>query len=84
MVQLNQRDLMPREGVMTMNFVIISCKNFRFHLRREIRNWSLTTIFRHYKNKRPPPTPAQMFDRPIAVRLSHFYHIIIFFREMIA
>lgn len=61
-----------------MNFVIICCKNFRFYLCREIRNWSLPPLFRHYKNKRPPPAPAQMLDRPIAIRLSHFYHLIIF------
>ena len=64
---------------MTMNFVIISCENFRFHLRRKVCNRELSPLFRHYKNKRPPPTPAQMFDRPIAVRLSHFYHLIIIF-----
>lgn len=68
-----------------MNFVIVRCKNFRFDLRRKVCNRALSPLFRHYKNKRPPPAPAQMFDRPIAVRLSHFYHlIIIFFREMIA
>lgn len=78
MVQLNQRDLMPGEGVTTMNFVIICCKDFRFDLRRKVCNRALPSLFRYYKNKRPPPASAQMFDRPIAVRLSHFYHLIIF------
>lgn len=57
-----------------MNFVIVRCKNFRFDLSCKIFNRLLPSMLRHYKNKRPPPTPGQLFYTPISIWFSQLNH----------
>nr|DAI76251.1 MAG TPA: hypothetical protein [Caudoviricetes sp.] len=46
---------MVSKGGIMMEFVVFSCENFRFYLRRKVFDRALPPGIAYYKNKRPPP-----------------------------
>ena len=54
-VQFCKCNFVTGKGAMMMNTIKISLIDFRIDLICKIFNRHLSAIFRHYKNKRPPP-----------------------------
>ena len=54
-----------------VQLIVVRRKNFRVELRRKVFNRSLSPLYRHHKNKRPPPLTTQMLNGSISIGLAH-------------